>query len=211
MSVYGVFINKKTKKRLVYYPVPKNANSSVKLFFARHIGLDHHYLFLGDSKPLYKIKKTDFGDKKNLVDFLPVKQKFTEINADIKCCVVRDPVDRFLSAYKNRILYHKDKSFGKFSVDQILEQMLQNNFTNKHFLPQTYFLGNSLDYYNFAIDVKNILYFAEKINNFFGKKISFPRIQTGGNKYDVQLTSDQIKKIRKIYKSDYSLIKNNLN
>ena len=206
MSTYGIFVNKKTNKRLVYYPVPKNGNTSAKFFFAKHIGIDNKYKFLGDSKPSYKTFDSDFNEKKNIVKFLPTKQKFNRIKADFKCCILRDPVKRFLSAFKNRILYHKDKSFGGLSIDLIIEQMSKGNFENRHFLPQTFFLGEDLSYYSFYSDIDNISFFEEKVNDFFGKKISFPKIQTRGKEFDVTLSVDQINKIIKIYSSDYLLM-----
>ena len=37
---YGIFSNKVTNKKLVYYPVAKNANSSAKLFLIKRLGLE---------------------------------------------------------------------------------------------------------------------------------------------------------------------------
>ena len=45
---YAVFSNKKTGKKLVYYPVAKNANTSVKLFFIRHLGIEEKFFYLED-------------------------------------------------------------------------------------------------------------------------------------------------------------------
>ena len=42
MSLYGIFKNK-DNKTLVYYPVPKNANSSAKYFLAKHCGVDKNF------------------------------------------------------------------------------------------------------------------------------------------------------------------------
>ena len=44
--VYPLFSNKKTGKTLVFYPVKKNANSSAKLFFAKHLGLENKFFLL---------------------------------------------------------------------------------------------------------------------------------------------------------------------
>ena len=60
------------------------------------------------------------------------------MEVDIKCCVVRDPIKRFISTYSNRILFHKDKAFYNFSVDEVIENLEGLNFFNKHFLPQSY-------------------------------------------------------------------------
>ncbi len=77
-------------------------------------------------------------------------------DVDIKCCIIRDPVKRFISAYKNRILFHKDQGFKSHTVDMVLDKLENNNFENLHFLPQTYFLGNTLDYYSFWATPENI-------------------------------------------------------
>jgi hypothetical protein len=206
MSNYGIFKNKKGKT-LVYYPCPKNANSSAKLFFAQHLDLANNFIFVSDEVPRYKQEKKHFGNKQNLVNFLPTKQPFKKIDADIRCCILRDPIDRFVSSYKNRILYHHDQEFSEHTVDMVIEKLEINNFENKHFLPQSFFLGKSLSYYDFYVDIKNISKFESYINTFFEKKIGFPKIQTGGKNYKILLNKDQIKKIKKIYFEDFDLLK----
>ena len=206
-SSYGVFYNPINKQKLVYYPCPKNANTSAKLFFARHLGVEKDYIFIGDKKPRYKQDNKDFSLKKNIISFLPSKQPFSKISENfIKCCTIRNPIKRFLSAYKNRILYHKDKDFENHSIDQILTKLDNGSFQNKHFLPQTFFLGNNLRYYDFYANVNNIKLFQIRVNEFFNKKINFPKVQTGGGDIKIDLTSEQISKIEKIYEKDFLFI-----
>ena len=45
MSKYAVFTNKTSNKKLIYYPCPKNANTSAKMFFAKHLNVDKDFLF----------------------------------------------------------------------------------------------------------------------------------------------------------------------
>ena len=207
-TLYGVFTNKKTGKKLVFYPCPKNANSSAKLFFIKHLGLEEKFYFLSDDIPEYKFKKNDIKNKNNLIGFLPAKQKFSLMPVNyIKCCIVRDPLERFLSAYKNRVLFHKDKDFYELSIDQILLKLENNEFDNKHFLPQNYFLGMDLKYYDFYANVKKISFFKDRVNSFFDKQYEFPKIQTGGKNYNVTLTEKQTERIMKIYKNDYIFLK----
>ena len=206
MSSYGFFENKEKTKKLVFYPCPKNANSSAKMFFAKHLNIDQNFIFVGDKIPRFLQKSKDYNNKKNIVNFLPTKQPFTEVTADVKCCIVRDPIKRFVSAYKNRILYHQDKEFNNYSVDMVIEKLENNLFNNKHFLPQTYFLGENIKYYTFYADVNNIKLFEEKVNDFFNKKVSFPKIQTGGNEYDFGLKNSQIEKIKNIYIKDFNFV-----
>ena len=73
-------------------------------------------------------------------------------------------------------------------------------------MPQTYFLGNDLDYYTFWSTTDNLSVFVEKVNDFFEKKIDFPKIQTGGSNFKINLSSSQIKRIEKIYIKDFKLI-----
>jgi len=88
----------------------------------------------------------------------------------------------------------------------ILDKLENNNFENKHFLPQSYFLGNDLNYYSFWSSTDNIDIFVEKVNDFFERKIDFPKIQTGGGNFQINLSNFQINKIEKIYIDDFQLI-----
>jgi len=210
-SVYPRFKNNK-KEYLVYYPCKKNANSSAKLFFIKHIGFEEKIYFIEDEVPRYKKelyfeKKIKFKDRINLIKIFPADQKFQKVETDFKCCIIRNPIKRFISAYKNRILFHKDEKFYNLSMDEIIEKLENGLFENTHFLPQNYFLGNNLDYFNIVADVENINLFEKKINDFFGKEIKFPQIQKGGKEFNVKLNITQIEKLKKIYKNDFELLK----
>ena len=206
MSTYAIFHNKLTKKKLIYYPCPKNANTSAKMFFARHCNVEKDYLFLGDDIPQKKQTAAHYLGKKNIIKIIPSKQPFERKDVDIKCCIVRDPLKRYVSAYKNRILYHDDPQFNKHTIEMILNKLENNNFENKHFLPQTYFLGDDLDYYSFWATTEKISEFVENVNNFFGSQIDFPRFQTGGGDINIKLSNSQAERIKKIYISDYKLL-----
>ena len=69
-----------------------------------------------------------------------------------------------------------------------------------------FFLGDDLGYYDFYANVNNVSFFEKKINEFFNKNIKFPRIQTGGNDYNINLNSFQKNKIGEIYKTDFDFI-----
>ena len=84
MSLYGIFRNK-DNKTLVYYPVPKNANSSAKYFLAKHCGVDKNFKKVIDlNDPNSKIVNDDVQSEKTkpaISSFLPSKQKFSVIDA----------------------------------------------------------------------------------------------------------------------------------
>ena len=207
---YAIFQNRNTGRKLVYYPVAKNANSSAKLFFLKHLKIDKNYYFLSDKVPEYKVnedsKYKNLDKKYNLVNFLPSYTPFEKIDVDEKCCIIRNPIKRFISAYKNRVLFHKDFGFRNLNINEIIEKLENNSFDNRHFLPQSYWLGSDLRYFTIVSNVSNMATFINGVNNFFQNKVEFPRIQTGGADENITLTDSQIIKLKKIYSSDYDLI-----
>ena len=207
---YAIFQNRNTGRKLVYYPVAKNANSSAKLFFLKHLKMDKNYYFLSDKVPEYKVnedlKYKNLDKKYNLVNFLPSYTPFEKIEVDEKCCIIRNPIKRFISAYKNRVLFHKDFGFRNLNINEIIEKLENNSFDNRHFLPQSYWLGSDLRYFTIVSNISNMETFINGVNNFFQNKVEFPRIQTGGADENITLTDSQIIKLKKIYSSDYALI-----
>ena len=148
-----------------------------------------------------------YRNRNNLIGFLPSAIPFRIVEADYRCCIVREPVKRFISAFKNRILYHRDKEFYNHSLDQVIEKLENNLIENKHFLPQSYSLGSDLSYYTHIGKTNNVINFVNGVNDFFQQLKVFPKLQTGGKEFNVSLKNEQIKKIKKIYDSDYFMLK----
>ena len=150
-AIYPVFTSNKSGKKLAFYPVKKNANTSSKLFFASHLGIEDDFFFLEDEMPRFKQTKKmhdSFKNKSNLINLYQGKYAFQIIRVDYKSCIVREPLERFISAYKNRVLFHKDKDFYNHSINEVIEKLESGNIENKHFLPQSFFLGNDLSYFD---------------------------------------------------------------
>jgi len=205
-SYYGIFFNSKGES-LIYFPVPKNANTSIKLFL-----LDH-FVLKNDFNIYFDKNHHDYTDDENKIirnfyDFIPLKQRYAPIPKNqslIRLALIRDPIERFISSYKNRILFHKDKYFKGLSIDEILNILEEGYFANTHFLPQSYFLGQNPKNFDLIEDVKNLKKIEKKVNDFFGLKKVIPRFQTGGNDIKIELTKQQIDRIKKIYSVDFKL------
>ena len=212
VSAYRIF-QKNDGSNLVFYPVPKNANSSFKKLFVELLEIDKEFIFLDDKVPMIKKHQYDKNmDNKNwLWSFLPPKPKFVELpdtlNA-IKLAIVRDPIDRFLSAYNNRILWHQDNDFQNLSIKGVISNLKQKNFKNLHFLPQTFFLGKNPDYFTKISIMPSIDGITDEICNFFEKKISLKQIQTnhGLNPLSKAELEDHIDDLKMIYEEDYKFI-----
>ena len=178
ISAYRIF-QRSDGKKLVFYPVPKNANSSFKKLFVELLSIEKDYLFLDDEIPMYKKDKYKLDSNKNswLWSFLPPKPRFTMMPSSldvIKIAVVRDPIERFLSAYNNRLNWHKDINFNNLSIKDVVER-LKKNFDNQHFLPQTFFLGNDPNYFNYLTKMPSIDGLVDYINQFFGKNLKIKK------------------------------------
>ena len=141
---------------------------------------------------------------------MPPKPKFVELpdtlNA-IKLAIVRDPIDRFLSVYINRILWHQDNDFQNLSIKGVISNLKKKNFKNLYFLA-TNFLGNNPNYFTKISIMPSIKGITDEICNFF-EKISLKQIQTnhGSNPVLREELEDYIDDLKIIYKEDYEFIK----
>ncbi len=208
MSIYAFFSNNLNQK-LVYYPIPKNANTSAKYFFIKHCGLEDQFntpIDLNDQN-----KNQEINNKKSIASFIPSKQKFEIVKADFKACILRDPFKRFISAYTNRVLYRKDPGFFEHSVDMVLEKLENKKFENKHFLPQSFFIGKDLDYFDICCCTNTLDIFEKAINSFFKREIKFPRVKSNSSHLSLELSKHQLKKLSCIYEDDISLFEKNKN
>lgn len=198
---------------LVFYPVPKNANSSFKSLLARHYGVESLLEFYDDE---YSRKNVERYAKKPenkpwLSDFLPSKRRFHDLRSVrvvYRIGVLRDPIDRFFSAYNNRVLWHEDLEFRGLSVGEVICELERGNFENKHFLPQTYFLGTSPSYYTHLAVMPDLTPALSGIQEFFGKDIALPRLQVrhGEPKALVESHENFKSRLMKVYAADYEFI-----
>ena len=119
-----------------------------------------------------------------------------------------DPIDRFFSAYNNRVLWHEDLEFRGLSVGEVICELERGNFENKHFLPQTYFLGTSPSYYTHLAVMPDLTPALSGIQEFFGKDIALPRLQVrhGESKAQVESHENFKSRLMKVYAADYEFI-----
>ena len=150
------------------------------------------------------LSKDEKKINQTISSFIPSKQKFGKVDADYKACILREPINRFISAYTNRVLYRKDSGFFEHSVDMVIDKLKKGKFENKHFLPQTFFLGKDLNYFNIICCMNTLDIFEKKINAFFQNKIEFPWVETQSSNYD--LTKKQLSELENIYIDDIKFI-----
>lgn len=129
--------------------------------------------------------------------------------ADFKFCLVRDPVERFVSGYSNRVLYHKQIPFIEFEefVDNFDHFYHRYGTIKHHFLPQSHFIGNNPEYYDKVYDINNIGDLLKQLQDFLNiENIKSHRLQTGGSDRKPTPTPEQIRWIKERYKKDYEFL-----
>lgn len=180
-------------------------------------------------KELYEIEVgTPFNDQvvgKHIHAYY--NEKLEDISeCEVRMVVVRDPIERFLSAYSNRVTYHKELSrkyvgrmkkidienFPPFSpgLGQFLEffdEYCQVPSIDWHVKPISSFIP-SLEVFSHIYKLSDLKNFEVDLSLLFDKSVSFKREQTGGRKYGVkELSSRNIEMLFAYYQDDYEMLK----
>jgi hypothetical protein len=146
----------------------------------------------------------------------------------IRLLVVRDPVERFLSAYSNRVGFHRELSFDVVSkkfpniINNIsifdpdidcfvnnLEMFLTVPPIKHHFFTlKDWINGVSLAEYSHVYPIEKIIEAQHLVSEIYDKDIVFGRFQTGGVKIrPEELSSSTLQKIKEYVRSDYNILK----
>ena len=146
----------------------------------------------------------------------------------IRLLVVRDPVKRFLSAYSNRVGYHRELSFEFVSkkfpdvVNDIsvfdpdidcfvnnLDLYFRVRPIRHHFLTlRDWIHGIPLTEYSHVYPIEKIIEAQHLVSEVYDRDITFGRFQTGGVKITPEeLSSSTLQKIKEYVRSDYDLLR----
>ena len=129
--------------------------------------------------------------------------------------ITRDPLERFLSAYPDKILREQEVDW---SLDQCIEllysgKMLQianskhgGHYTALHMLPQSFWLGSTQSYYQHVFDLSDMylvkefcesIVFRMRLDDFHARNLS----QSGFRK--PRLSPTQVDALKHVYIQDY--------
>ncbi|MEM9233551.1 MAG: sulfotransferase family 2 domain-containing protein [Pseudomonadota bacterium] len=176
--------------KVAYVAAPKNACTTLKMSLYRlRFGEEFNIINLRgrDVFHVHHVFPSHAFDPSGL-DGIPVEGRF---------CVVRDPIDRFVSFYCNRILYHDDLAKSgplltaqglktRPDVNELVadldKYMKAARLVRHHVLPQSYFLGDDASRYGLVADVREL----DRVRTFLSDRVGrdvgpFPRYQEGGN------------------------------
>lgn len=201
--------------KVIYHPAPKIAGTSIR-----------QYLFSIDNERAYQPMIIN-GKRIELYRLYGLPDKFAEAprrpGYEI-FTVVRDPISRFLSAYANRVLDPRGRDRDHNSVcdslrlprDPDLDTFLthfadyqQIRVIRHHTRPQSFFLGQSLGYYDHVFKFEELGSVFAYLESRAPQPVAIPTFKTDGPKVKKQdidrKTSDRIKEI---LADDYTLLGN---
>ncbi len=200
---------------IAYWSVPKNACTSLKYaFYKLRMGKDFVPLRI-KNKYLYHIH--------TVLPSRPFK-KLDHHPKSIKIAVVRNPVDRMVSAYCNRILHHNDllkhqdelhrrglvvqPSFTDFILNLAAYREV-SKIIRDHTDPQVVYLGEDVTYFDLILNIKDLKHLPQTLSI---PELALPRKQDNGSEYKQQVMAeiDQavLTRIKQFNQKDYAVFGN---
>jgi len=204
----GIFIDNENKFSV--YDAPKSGGTTIRswinfagdgstnLIFAdgHYKPTDRHYYLLEKEWECY------------ITDFF-IKTDYERV------AVKRDPVERFISCYSDKVIHEGHGSYS--DIDDLIDNfynMIDDKFKHPsnskigylwyHFSHQVNHLGYDINYYDLIVDISQVNsilkeYLKQKWN------MDLPEINTRKTNKKITLTENQIEKVKKIYKEDYQV------
>jgi len=179
--------------KIAYFPVPKTASTSLK----------HAFYQLEHGKQFENAKDSDriLGIHDGYFDtgsFYKIDHKRYKDYSRI--AIIRDPVQRIISAYQHRVLREKELSEKQIDMDLASALGVTPNPTRSEFIcniekyrllskpikhhtdPFTDFLGHDLSYFTDVVKIGKVGGLATQIEALTGRKFKVERYQKGNEK-----------------------------
>jgi hypothetical protein len=165
---------------------------------------------------LIEKQPTWFEESRRYVEYREIQKKLNPVSYkdfSIKFCVVRDPVDRFISMYTNRVLFHQtiknfDCSIGVGEFIECFDDMIDTiNFEGikRHSLPLTHYLGTDATFYTHIFNINELDKLKILIEETYDVKLPNLHLQKSGNIQKPILTQEQTNWVKNKYKKDYEI------
>lgn len=208
--------------KMTYTAVPKNACTSMKCFFYFvNTGKD----FAEDSpKKHLGYQGIHHVDGYRMGRFR--KQAYDGLSDYAHSAVIRDPIDRFISAFKNRLYQYNDirsrppvatrvkeaglsdqPTLGSF-VDHLNEYLRLSNVLRFHLRPVEFYLGRDLAFYSFLYPITETDALCDIVRQRCGIDVPKVRANEGSTAAtpDYRLTRAQYEKLLEYTAPDYDLM-----
>ena len=204
---------------IVYFPMPKTACTSLKMLFFQ-LNEGHPFEKYKKDGKLYHIHNAAYGTP----TFWDVDHAAYE--GMTRVAVIRDPIARMLSAYSNRVRFHRELSEKRIdmklaeklgvgpnpSPDAFFVNLEKYRFLSPsirhHTDLSTTFLGPDLGYYHKVFRIEELDKLTSFLSTAVSKDVVLGREQTGGKKIRFEELSNRARKQLVMYcLGDYALLK----
>jgi hypothetical protein len=161
--------------------------------------------------PEWFTSSRQYVEYKEIRKLIPKYDDPPPINQKIRFTIVRDPIERFISAYTNRILFHKQPDVSylgiDYFIDNIQELMNKPEYKNAriHFYSQAYDIGHNPEIYTHIFKFKDIDMVKKMIEQYTGTILPNIHLQQSKGVEKIILDINQISKLKKIYQIDYDI------
>ena len=174
--------------RIAYFSIPKVASSSIKA-------------------ALHDIRTDDTGSEITQANLHKMERSlpmtpalFDGLDGYFTFAVFRDPAQRLLSSYGNRIVYRRDTYKGRFAglrrfvlavpampdastyLTRLRRYQLVSGAIKHHTQPQALYLGSDLGRFSAVYPIERLDDLAAEMSRRIGRPVVFPRLQTEGPK-----------------------------
>lgn len=207
-----------TQQELIYIPIPKNACSTIKqtlykIEFGRPYNSDRAKSKAYRNIHYYYKKRPDAFTSVSKIDAARDCTRFT---------IVRDPLDRLISCYRNRVVDLKDLEMnpdGLKNMNLPAEPDLNtfvlhlgnyrkaNKSIEHHSRPQAEFLGHTLHHVDYVYPIEEMGNL-EKMLRAHSPDFKMPKLKSGGTQVELSHFSEKaLAVVNRFYKKDYQLLK----
>ncbi len=188
------------KTKVVYFPVPKNASTSLReLFFELENGFEFRKFSInGKATDLFWLYRNQETFK--AIEVPPEYEKIS---------IVRNPISGFISTYKWLVggqdaYFRGPVEINEFvsSLETILRQSAKAKF---HLMPQFVFLGSDLSYFHEVFRIEDIAKLNAYLSGRSGLTINLRWVNQSGSQ-EHALSRESLGKLEHIYQADYELL-----
>ncbi len=209
--------------KLIYFPIPKNACSSIKNVLWEVNNGTTFAPFTDNGKEIRNIHQVYVSMRFSMAALEEAAPDWREC---FRFVVVRDPLKRLLSAYRNRVLFHLELSEEVIASSGLTSPDLLPKPDFKHFVrhlelyrkasrsiahhtdPQKVFIGDSLDLYDLVCEMGSIDRLESELTRRIGREIRLPVLQKLGPEADTIEFDDATRgAIYEFYRDDYELLR----